>query len=317
MNVPSEVRSGTFPDLTDPIDIYLSLLVEVWTYGIVAAVLVPVVLGVLWGFSERFSRVRVWQAILVVTVGLAVAMSLESWGHPAAFVLATVGRLASGGAVLAAVVIVELLFAWDIASQTSLEGFVTASGGTLAVVVALVLVVATISTGVLAVAGTAGVSLPEESHDHGFGSASADELETEYSHYLDVKSGDELTCEPATVERENVPAAAQTHENDLNDFEVNATVYEGMGASIIYEWTYTGEGTLETQRSGTVENGAVELDGYWDRPVNEGNHEMPVIDGTAVADGGDSINGTYVEFDVVNDDGELIRYTGTLCDKNL
>ena len=315
-NVPGEVRSGSFPSLTDPIGIYATIVVEVWTHTIFASLLVPLVMGSLWLLSRRFSRVRVWQAILVVTTALAAGMSSDHWGEPLAFAASTADLLAFAGAMLAAVAVVELLFAWDIASQASLEGFITASGGTIAVVVALVLVVATISTGALAVADTAGVSLAADNDERG--SLTADELESEYGHYLDVESGDELTCEPAPVVHDGVPTAAETHRNDLSAFEVDAKIQDSIGdTDLVYEFHYTGDGMIQSQRSERVDNSEVLVDGDWDKSINDDSYEMVAIDGTTAYHHGDSINGTYVEFDVVNDDGEVIRYTGTLCDKNL
>ncbi|WP_455448192.1 hypothetical protein [Natrinema thermotolerans] len=316
--VPGKVRSGEFADLTDPVDVYGMILMDFVLYLIYASVLVPIVLCVLWGLSRWVSRVRVWQAILVATIGLAIAVSHEHWGTPLQFGMSLVGSIAYAGAVLAAIALVEVLFAWDIAAETSLEGFVTASGGTIAVVMALVLVAATVSTGALAIADTAGVSLPENEPEVGYESLSADELESEYSHYMTVESADEITCEPAAVERENVPAAAVTHENNLSTFEINATTVDyAMSSAIIYEVHYTGDGIVQAQRDGTVKNGTVTVDGQWDNQIDGNSYELIAIDGVAAHNGGASIDGTYLEFDVVNEDGEVVRYTGTLCDDGL
>lgn len=161
IEIPRDVWYGSFPDLTDPIGIYINTLVNWGLWASMLSFLVPVLFVLLWGLSRRFSRKRVWQAFGAGTVLIALVMA---WGdaNPVSIGTAvdTLEFLAGAAGILGSMALVEYVATTD---RERTSSGINTLGWVAVVVFGFMLVTAAIaSAGVVLAEQTDAVQTPDE-----------------------------------------------------------------------------------------------------------------------------------------------------------
>ncbi|WP_436346837.1 hypothetical protein [Natronorubrum sp. FCH18a] len=146
-------ESATSPWL--PLEWYIDAAFEIAVGVVLLAFVVPIVMVVYWGLSSRVQWVRKWQVMGTGTVLVALALAGVTDGLTLEVVTDTVAFTAYGLSILAAVALVETLFAGRPSKDITSKHVATGTG---VLVVAFLVLVPVVAVG----SAAAGVVLPTD-----------------------------------------------------------------------------------------------------------------------------------------------------------
>lgn len=303
-------RANDFTGPFDLVNLYLGAAFDVAIVGVLVGVIVPPVMLLYWGLSERLEWTRTWQILLGGTVVIGVAWAVS--GHTGAvdIGLAAMANVTKGGAILLSVATVEVLATSD---SGPTPGQLATGTGALALVFVVLVPTAAIGAGVV------GDPEPEDGSVEAAFEAKEEpypdytELSQDYVGFADADDAVTLsangTGDPSHVntyynvsETHIVPSAfeVQTYTVDRDGQQVPVKghyylEFDRPNTSTLHVDTIANSGTIYPQDADTD----YEFDYYQNWNVPDSG------DGTLKME---HVGAMWIYYDVVHENGEVHRY---------
>ncbi|WP_436348780.1 hypothetical protein [Natronorubrum sp. FCH18a] len=293
VSVPFRAIDGDLPSVTSPIELFGTTLFELLVISIAAVIFVPPAVLALWILKRRYPHTTAWKALTVlaavVAVGYVAAGTSSTLLEYATSTIATAGYAV---ATLSSITVSESIFAGQLGNDLSTRQLATGYGSVVLALFVLVVVAAASAGAAGVVADSAGLEWNEEENPDQFSDA---EFESEYGHLTDIEDADAFVCAGENERTEGLidRPAADHHQNDLSEWDVDVTIEERFSGTYL-EATFEPDseyGILDA----TAPSGSVSWSGD--------DVTVEVIDSETAADDPGTINERTVTFDVVSDDG--------------
>lgn len=305
--------------VTEPVDLYFAFMSTAMEVVVIVSAILAIAMPVYWLLTRRFEPKLVLVPAFLLTASVAAFVSyIESSPTLYEYFVEAIGLIWIVAAIFVAVAVVEAASESTLFGDLSLRSGVTTMGGI--VMATLVLVFLTVGGVNLAVtaADAAGVTAEEPTSEAGM---SPDEFRAEYGSLTTAEVGSDLTCSESHLQgTEPVLPASETHWNDLSAWGANVAIEEGRSGQA--QSLNVNFSTPDADRLALVKLHEDEPDGF--SSAYTYSEQSIGFEETAFAfEGAEShnpISETPRDLDhlsldlyVVNDDGEVIRYTGNLC----
>ncbi|WP_440767521.1 hypothetical protein [Natronorubrum sp. DTA7] len=303
VSVPFRAIDGDLPGVTTPIELFGTTLIDLLFMSVGAVVVVPPAVLVLWLLKRRYPHTTAWKALsalaAIVAVGYVVAGTSSTPLEYATSTVATAGYVV---AILSSIAVSESIFAGQLGDELSIRQLATGYGSVVIALFVLVVVAAAGAGAAGVVADSAGLDWDEEDTSDQLSDAA---FESEYGHLTDIEDADAFVCAGESEPTEGLidRPAAEHHQNNLTEWGVDVTIEEQFSGTYL-EATFEPDseyGVLDA----TTSAGSISWSGD--------DATVEVIDSETAADNPGTIDERTVTFDVVSDDGEIIRYTADLC----